>query len=212
MARTEAFNQYLNDYEEWFKEHKYVYESELEAVRHFIPKDKKGIEIGIGTGRFALPFGVKEGVEPSLVMRHFALHKGLEVYDGTAEELPLADESYDFALMVTTICFVDDVEKSFSEVRRILKPGGSFIIGLVDKDSPLGKIYEKMKEKNKFYSCATFYSTEDVIKLLKESEYSDIEVIQTIFGELNEVKAVQPFKEGYGEGGFVVIKSKINEN
>jgi len=45
MARTEPFDKYLNDYENWFEDHKYVYESELEAVRHFIPINQKGIEI-----------------------------------------------------------------------------------------------------------------------------------------------------------------------
>lgn len=208
MPRTEPFNLYLNDYEEWFEENKFVYQSELEAVRHFIPQNKKGIEIGIGTGRFAIPFDIKEGVEPSEIMREFAIQKGLTVYDGIAEELPLQDNSYDFALMVTTICFVDDIGKSFSEVKRILKPGGKFIIGLVDKNSPLGKIYQKMKEQNKFYKLATFYSTDEVINLLEENNFRKIETVQTVFGNLSEIKSKQDYKTGYGEGGFVVIKAK----
>jgi len=208
MARTEPFDRYLNEYEEWFTEHKYVYESELEAVSHLIPKNKKGIEIGIGTGRFAIPFGIREGVEPSSVMRHFAMYKGLEVYEGIAEELPLANESYDFALMVTTICFVDNIEKSFSEVRRILKPGGCFIVGFVDINSPLGRLYEKMKSENKFYNCATFYSTDEVIKYLKDSHFFIMNIIQTVFGNLDKINEVQKFKNWYGYGGFVVIKTK----
>ena len=211
MAITEPFDKYLGEYEEWFKEYKYVYESELEAVRHFIPEGKKGIEIGIGTGRFALPFGIKVGVEPSSVMRRFAVNKGLNVYKNTAEKLPLQDKFYDFALMVTTICFVDDVKKSFSEVRRILKPGGSFIVGLVDRNSPLGKLYERIKEQNKFYLYATFYSTDEVKKLLKENGFINIEIVQTVFGDLSTISKLQIFKEGYGEGGFVVI-SAVKEN
>ena len=205
MARTEPFDKYLNEYEEWFIEHRFVYESELEAVRHFIPKNKKGIEIGIGTGRFALPFGITEGVEPSASMRKFAVQKGLTVYEGTAEEIPLPNESYDFALMVTTICFVDDIGKAFKEVKRILKLGGSFIIGLVDKKSNLGKVYEKMKEQNKFYRIATFYSVDKVKDDLSSNGFKDIEIIQTVFGNLQKIHGVQKFKEGYGEGGFVVI-------
>ena len=205
MARTEPFDKYLNDYEEWFEEHKYVYQSELEAVKHFIPKNKKSIEIGIGTGKFALPFGIKEGVEPSASMRKYAQRKGLKVYEGTAEELPLADDSYDFALMVTTICFIDDIQKAFSEVKRVLKLGGSFSIGLVDKLSPLGKTYEELKEKNKFYRYATFYSTDEVKRLLEENGFTNIEIVQTVFGELSDVKSVQQYKAGYGEGGFVVV-------
>jgi len=207
MARTEPFDKYLTDYEEWFNEHKYVYETELQAVRNFIPKEKKGIEIGIGTGRFALPFGITEGVEPSSAMRNFAAKKGLTVHAGTAEELPLKDESFDFALMVTTICFVDDVKKSFSEVKRILKPDGNFIIGLVDKNSPLGKTYEKMKDQNKFYHYATFYSTDEVKDLLKESKFNNIRIVQTVFGELHNINNMQSFKDGYGEGGFIVISA-----
>jgi len=209
MAKTEPFDKHLNDYEEWFEEHKYVYESELEAVRHFIPKKKKGIEIGIGTGRFAIPFGIKEGVEPSGGMRYLAIYKGLDVYKGTAEELPLSDKSYDFALMVTTICFVDDVEKAFCEAKRILKPGGSFIIGLVDKDSSLGKTYEKLKEQNKFYRYATFYSADEVKNLLEENNFTNIEIVQTVFGKLESIHNIQDYTKGYGDGGFVVIKADI---
>jgi ubiquinone/menaquinone biosynthesis C-methylase UbiE len=207
MPRTEPFDQYPVEYEKWFNKHKYVYESEVEAVRHFIPAGKKGIEIGIGTGRFAIPFGITEGIEPSAAMGYLALIKGLDVHSGIAEKLTVEDHSFDFALMVTTICFVDDVRKSFSEVKRILKPGGTFIIGLVDKNSPLGKIYENIKEQNKFYRPATFYSTDEVIKQLEENGFSDIEIVQTVFGSLEKIHEVQKFKEGYGEGGFVVIKS-----
>jgi len=207
MARTEPFDKYLNEYEDWFKKNQFVYESEVEAVRHFIPKNKKGIEIGIGTGRFAIPFNIKEGVEPSASMRDHSLRLGLTVYNGTAENLSLNDELYDFALMVTTICFVDDVNKAFQEVRRILKPGGSFIIGLVDRESFLGKVYELMKEQNKFYRFATFYSVDEVKKVLDENGFNNIKIIQTVFGDLPEIKNLQMFKEGYGEGGFVVIKA-----
>lgn len=207
MARTEPFDKYLDEYETWFKRHPHVYRSEVEAVRNFIPKKRKGIEIGVGTGRFAIPLGIKEGVEPSETMRNYSLRLGLTVYDGTAENLPVEDELYDFALMVTTICFVDDVGKVSREVQRILKPGGSFIIGLVDKNSPLGKIYEKMKGENKFYRYATFYSTDEIKSFLIENKFHNIEIVQTVFGNLDEIKNIQLFKEGYGEGGFVVIKA-----
>lgn len=207
MPKTEPFNNYIDEYEQWFEENHFVYLSEVDAVKHFIPNDKKVIEIGIGTGRFALPLGITEGVEPSLVMRNFALNKGLKVIEGVAEELPLTDNSYDFALMVTTICFVDDVEKSFREASRILKTGGSLVIGLVDKKSPLGKIYEDMKAQNKFYRFAVFYSIDEVINHLNNTGFKDLKIVQTVFGEMNKVKNVQEFKEGYGEGGFVVIKA-----
>lgn len=207
MARTKPFDRYLKQYEKWFEENSFVYESEVEAIRHFIPKGGTRIEIGMGTGRFALPLDIREGVEPSTAMRKYSAQLGLQVYDGTAENLPIATESYDLALIVTTICFVDDVGKALGETWRILKPGSSIIIGLVDKDSPLGKTYEKMKDQNKFYKYATFYSTDEVKKLLERNSFGKIEIVQTVFGDLSEIREVQQFKEGYGEGGFVSIKA-----
>ncbi|MFA3781658.1 class I SAM-dependent methyltransferase [Melioribacteraceae bacterium 4301-Me] len=212
MARTEPFDKYLNEYEQWFKEYSFVYQSEIEALRHFIPVGKRGIEIGIGTGRFAIPFNIREGVEPSKEMRNFSLRLGLTVYDAIAENLPLSNESYDFVLMVTTICFIDDIKKAFNEVHRILKSNGNFIVGFVDKNSSLGMKYEVLKEHNPFYRIATFYSVDNVRHFLTEGKFTNIEIIQTIFGELDQIKEVQQFKEGYGEGGFVVIKADKSSN
>ncbi len=85
MPRTQPFDDYLDEYEEWFDKHRFVYLSELDAVRHFIQKDEKGVEIGIGTGRFAIPLGISEGVEPSVAMREHAREKGLIVHDGVGD-------------------------------------------------------------------------------------------------------------------------------
>ncbi|MEJ2720450.1 MAG: class I SAM-dependent methyltransferase [bacterium] len=207
MPKIAPFDQYPNEYDRWFEDHRWAYLSELAAVRHFIPAGKRGIEIGIGTGRFALPLGIREGVEPSPVMRSISKRNGLLVFNGTAEKLPLTDHSYDFALMVTTVCFVDDVTESFNEVNRILGPGGRFIVGLVDKKSALGAEYQRKQQSNRFYRVANFYSTDEVIAYLFNTAFGDIEVVQTVFGDLRSIREVQAFKEGYGEGGFVVIKA-----
>ncbi len=208
MPRTEPFEKYLKEFEQWFETHRYVYLSEVEAVRHFIPKEKNGIEIGIGTGRFALPFDIKEGMEPAKAMRDFSEKLGLKVHDGVAEKLPLADSFFDFVLMVTTICFVDDIQQSFKETNRILKSKGTVIIGMIDKNSPLGKVYERIKKQNKFYRIATFYSVDEVTQYLEQTGFGSIETVQTVFGELESIEEIQPFQPGYGEGGFVVIKAK----
>ena len=77
----------------------------------------------------------------------------------------------------------------------------------MDRSSPLGKTYEEIKNQNNFYRYATFYSTDEVKKLLEENGFRNIEVIQTVFGELPNIYNLQRFKKGYGEGGFVVINA-----
>jgi SAM-dependent methyltransferase len=207
MPRTGPFDEHFNAYEKWFSRNPYVYRSELEAVAHFIPADGKGLEIGVGSGKFAEPLGIHVGVEPSREMRRLARSRGITVFNAVAEKLPFPQGCFDFALMVTTICFVDDIEKSFREARRVLSNHGSFIIGFVDRDSPLGRIYQQRKEENLFYREATFYGCTEVISLLQRSGFQPPSVIQTVFGRLEEINRVQDFRTGHGEGGFVVIRA-----
>lgn len=207
MPKIDVFEKYFKEYEDWFERNRYIYLSELVAIKHFIPESGKGIEIGVGSGRFASPLGIKIGIDPSDAMKRIAEKRGLKVYKAVAENLPFNDKSFDFVLLVTTICFVDDIVKTFQEAYRILKDNGIIIIGFVDKNSPVGKIYLAKKDKSKFYKQATFYSAKEVIRLLKETGFKDLQIIQTIFGNPSEIRKSQKFKKGYGEGSFVVIKA-----
>ena len=208
MAKTKPFDKHSADYEKWFEFNKYAYKSEIKAVGHFIPEHGKGIEIGVGSGLFAQPLGIKNGIEPSPEMRNIALKRGLNVYDGIAENIPLENNAFDYALFVTTICFVDDIEKSLKEVKRILKPTGRIIIGFVDKNSRIGKKYQANKEFSTFYKEASFYSSEEIENLLQDKGFRNIEFVQTLFGELKNISEVQSFRQGYGEGSFVVVKAE----
>lgn len=208
MARTEPFDKYAEDYEEWFFRNPYVYSSELKAVAHFIPTNAEGLEIGVGSAKFAEPLGIKFGVEPSPRMRLLAESRGIRVFDGVAENLPFPDSRFDFALMVTTICFVDDAGRSLQEAGRVLRAEGIFVIGFVDRDSSLGMLYQQRKQQNLFYRDATFYGASEVISLVQQNGFEQPQTIQTVFGQMQEIHCVQDFESGYGRGGFVVIRAK----
>jgi len=80
-------------------------------------------------------------------MTEISKKHGIKVYEGVAERLPLGDKTFDFVLFVTTICFVDDLTKSFQEAHRVLKTDGFIIVGFVDKESELGIRYQLKREK-----------------------------------------------------------------
>ena len=210
-ASIQVFEQFYQEYDNWFTRNKWVYRSEIEAVRKLIPKHGLGLEVGVGTGRFSTPFGIKIGIDPSKRMGFIAKKRGINFICGVGEQLPFRREIFDFVLNITTICFVDEPFMTLMEIRRILKVGGSVIIGFVDKNSELGKFYESRKEESKFYKPAKFYSVEGVKKWLNRLSFSDFSIYQTIFHKLNEITTIEPIKKDYGEGGFLVLKARKNK-
>jgi SAM-dependent methyltransferase len=211
MNRNNVFEKYAEEYDEWFDVHPWVYQSEVQAVKMLLPQIGKGIEIGTGTGRFSVPFGITIGVEPSGAMAKIARSRGITVYDANAENLPFDNNAFDFVLMVTTICFLEDPLQALKEIGRILRPAGKIIIGMLDKDSPLGKLYEMKKNDSKFFRYADFYTVKKVFEWLKIAGYNDIHILQTIFHKPEEITALEPIIDGYGEGLFVVISAQKEE-
>ncbi len=204
----EVFKESANEYDYWFIRHEFAYRSELAAVKALIPPAGRGLEIGVGTGRFAAPLGIKVGVEPARAMAEIARTRGIRVIQGYAEVLPFADGSFDFVLMVTVLCFLRDPFQALCEATRVLKPQGRLIIGMIDHDSPLGRAYEASKNKSKFYRQARFLPAEHILKWLEKLDYLNLQALQTIFQDPATITALEPVKNGHGEGVFVVIAGK----
>ena len=207
MAKIESFEKYSEAYDEWFRKNPDQYESELEAIRMLLPPlGVEGLEVGVGSGKFAEPLGIKIGVEPSGKMAINAETRGIKVYPGVAERLPFPDGRFGFVLMVTTICFVDDIMKSFSEAFRVLRHGGCIIVGFVDKDSKLGGQYERKRDRSRFYKDATFFSAPEVMKYLEKAGFKNTGIKQTLIPD----ESVETIRDGFGEGAFVVIRGVKN--
>lgn len=205
LPRIKPFEEHADEYDAWFERHRNLYLSELAAVRELLtPGDARGLEIGVGSGRFAAALGIGYGVEPSPRMAEIARGRGIEVSMGTAEELPYADGCFDFLLMVTTVCFLDDMTTAFKEARRVLKDEGFLVVGFIDRDSFLGGLYQEKRSRSKFYGEATFVSVNDVVQSLRNSGFGRFTFRQTIFGGDD---ALYPVEEGCGRGSFVAIRA-----
>lgn len=208
MPLTAPFDEHTERYDEWFETNVYAYRSEVAALERLVPADPDGLEIGVGTGRFAAVLGIEAGIDPSTEMLALAADRGLDVARGVAEALPVADGAVDTALIVTTICFVDDVDRTLREARRVLRSDGRLVIGYIDEASPVGRRYQELKGENPFYRDATFVTTEALLDRLEDAGFEDFEFVQTVFdlpGALTEVDAVE---DGYGDGSFVGISAR----
>lgn len=204
----ETFDRYAREYDAWFDRYVWAYRSEVEAVRMFLPRSGTGVEIGVGTGRFSVPLGILIGVEPSREMAAIARSRGISVYEATAENLPFEDGVFDYALLVTVLCFLDNPPDALRECRRILRPNGKIVVGMLDRDSPLGREYEREKRGSTFFRHAHFLSVREVVRLLSEASFTRVQTVQTIFTQPESLIAVESVRAGHGEGLFVVVSGE----
>jgi ubiquinone/menaquinone biosynthesis C-methylase UbiE len=95
------------------------------------------LEVGIGSG-LNIPFYSPEvkrlyGVDPSPELGKMARKRAraapfpIMFIEGSAEEIPLDDESFDAVVMTWTLCTVPDPLKTLGEIKRVLKPDGRLI-------------------------------------------------------------------------------------
>ena len=96
------------------------------------------LEVGIGSG-LNIPFYNKNnieqiiGLDPSeelnVLAKRVADDNGIQIdfLINGAEDIDLSDNSVDTILITYTLCTIPNLNKSMSEMKRVLKPGGKFI-------------------------------------------------------------------------------------
>lgn len=207
MPIVEPFEANADRYEAWFDAHEPVYASELAALEAVLPEPGVGLEVGVGSARFAAPLGVPVGVDPSVEMLWRARDRGVSVALGVAERLPFGDDAFDSVLFVTTVCFVDDLARALAEAERVLAPDGALVVGFVDRESPVGERYEANRDANPFYRDATFRSTDELVEAMEDAGFDAFEFRQTVFSWIEDLEERDPVREGYGDGSFVAVRA-----
>ncbi len=111
-----------------------------------LPANAKILDLGAAAGSFVAVchgFGHKAiGVEPWQEARENAsrlsehLRIPIEVFAGRAESIPCSSDTFDLVHAAGGIEHVEDLEKTFAEVRRVLRPGGAFWFNTASSMSP----------------------------------------------------------------------------
>lgn len=127
---------YYDDFSGWYERkrhhgyHAMLDELELGIVRG-LAGGKEVLEVGCGTGLImrGLDGRAKRlvGVDISPGMLAEARRRGFDVFEGQAEKLPFADESFDLAYSFKVLAHVPDIELALREMTRVLRPGGHLV-------------------------------------------------------------------------------------
>jgi SAM-dependent methyltransferase len=182
IPSRQVFEDHAGDYDRWFDEHGDVYAAQVRMLRTAMPDHGRGLEVGVGSGRFAVPFGIRFGVDPSRKLVHMAKHPGIEVVVGEGEHLPYYAGSFDYVLMMTVVCFLDNPLTVFREVNRVLKPGGFLIVGFIEAGGEIHQDYIHESTKGRFLRFAKFRSAGDVDRYFREADFAQVSVLQRTRG------------------------------
>ena len=173
-----VFEEHAADYDAWFNEHASVYQAQLRILSKVVRDFRRGLEIGIGSGRFAVPLGFHRGIDPSQNLAVMAKHRDIEVALGEAEHLPYRAGSFDFVLMMTVICFLDSIPRAFQETYRVLGPGGTFVAGFIEAGGEIFQKYRHEPVKGRFLRFATFRTCDEVFGFFKDAGFEEVSVLQ----------------------------------
>lgn len=142
------------------------------------------LDIATGTGlvaREALaivgPEGHVVGLDPSAGMLAEAGTLDIPLIRGLGERLPCRDESFDFVSMGFALRHVADLEALFSEMRRVLRPGGTVcVMEITYPRNPLAAMPMRMFMTNVVPTVARLWGRHDHARALMKFYWDTIEV------------------------------------
>src|SRR5579859_3761868 len=119
---------------------KRIRDIEWDAVKGSIPKGAKFLDVGCGTG-YAMKKAAEDsgcdcyGVDPDPGSHGVGRYNhetvaGLRILKAEAEALPFEDAAFDIVYCSHVLEHVNDEHKSLLEMKRVLKPEGTLIIGM----------------------------------------------------------------------------------
>ncbi len=171
---TFDYNKIANEYDKWYKTPlgKKIDEWEKKLFNLHLEKltTRNILEIGAGTGHWTEFFAKNgftvKGIDISEKMLEQARQK--KIPNATfslisAEELPFDTASIDNVIAITSLEFVENRQKAFNEIFRVLKPGGYFIIGALNGKASL----QKTRQSNPVFKNVRFFNPESLFHALK---------------------------------------------
>lgn len=170
LSAKEYFEENYRDYDAWYRAHPKEYSDQVDFLRNIIPAGR-GVEIGVGTGRFASMLGIEYGVDRVRSMVDEASARGVRAFVADAESMPFEDGFFDYAFSIVTLCFLERPEKVLTEAKRVAR---AVITVILDRDTEY--IRNIMKHRMGFYRYATFYNESELVEMYRKLSFRNISV------------------------------------
>ena len=186
-------------YKEWFdKEKDYL-------IKH-VSKGSSVLEVGCGEGR-SLNY-IKDTAKKIIgvdidekaildAKNNLGDYKNISFFVEDGRKLSFKDDSFDYVLCLTTPAnFMDETDKFYQEMKRIVKPKGEIIISVFNEDALLErlKLYKKLNSPIiKIEGNEVFFDIKDI----PSSRGFSKEELEQIF-KRNGLKVIELIKKSIG--------------
>jgi ubiquinone/menaquinone biosynthesis C-methylase UbiE len=148
------------------------YEKELILGMLMPSRGETILDAGCGTGVFTsyiCKTGARViGLELSCPMLVRAINKGIPFLSvqGDMRRLPFCDDSFDKAVSITALEFIEEAEDAVEEMFRVTKPGCIIVVATLNSLSPWAdRREEKRKKGHPIFSHTVFRSPEEMVAL-----------------------------------------------
>ena len=213
-----VFNEVVDYYDGWYETPmgRYVVKAESKALKHLLPPEGRGADVGGGTGVFSQAVGNGRWViciDPALNMLRRARRRGVDAVCATAEQLPLRTGSLDFAFMVTVLEFLEDPRSALVSVREALRPGGCLVVMILNRESPWGELYRKLaREGEPVLRLARFLNLGEARAVIEAAGFRVVEVVGALDNPPDVVPSGEPslLRGDLDKCGALFIKALAN--
>ena len=133
------------NYDAWYQtgRGRWISGREFDLMRRLLNPEPRAalLDVGCGTGHFSRRFagtGLKvTGIDPDPAAIRFARAQGgpVRYIEGSALQLPFNDHAFDYAIAVTSLCFIADPVAALREMWRVSRHG--LLLGLLNRHSLL---------------------------------------------------------------------------
>ena len=218
--KEQIFDDWPERYDNWF-------ETPIGKVIKEFEVDLAMDMLGPGPGQYILDAGCGTGIFTEYFLAAGAKIKGLDLSEpmlmraakkfkdkdfsylpGDITRLPFENETFDKAISVTSIEFIEDGKKAVDELFRVVKQGGSVLVATLNSLSPwAARRTEQGKKGHPIFKSAIFRSPEEMLALAPgiAGEYRTC-IHFAKDEDPGKARDIEESSKGLNSGAFLMVK------
>ncbi len=157
-------------------------------VTAFAPRDGACLDVGCGSSRILSGLGDVAGADICLRKLRWARKYGKPLVNASTFDLPFVDEAFDCVISSEVIEHIPASERPFLEMRRVLRPGGSLVLGTPDYGRlswrVIEALYHRLIPGGYADEHVTRYTREELVRSMEGLGFSLLDIKYILRSEM----------------------------